>query len=348
MNNSTNKFEEKMFARGRVQAVQLHQRRGMATNPNDIKKRIKGTQAIKKITKSMQMVSAAKLKGDEQRLIRGITFGRGLLSMLPEKSYTSETETLPEPTSKKSLVAVISTDKGLCGGINSFATKMTRQVFDALNKHAGAPSPILIFGGKSEGQLRRTHGSYIVAVIDECWKMPMNFATAGGMATELINAVSKSESDQISLVFNSYKSKIKYDTTVQRIPNFPALMAKDDEIPAPLNGFELEPDSATDAVQNFYEFAVATTLYGACLDNATAEQSSRMQAMDNATKNAGEMIDKLLLEYNRARQSKITTELIEIISGAESLKGWAWSNEHDHDDECVSHNVFKSENNFKT
>lgn len=300
---------------------QLPQRRSMGTNPNDIKKRIKGTQAIKKITKSMQMVSAAKLKGDEQRLQRGITFGRGLLSLLPEKSYNSETEPAPEPTSKKALIAVISTDKGLCGGINSFATKMTRNVHEHLNKYAGAPSPILVFGGKSEGQLRRTHGQYLVAVVDECWKQPMNFAVAAGMATELLNAATNKEADQIDLVFNSYKSKINYETTVQRIPIFPVLMQRDDEIPAPLNAFELEPDSATDAVQNLYEFAVASFLYGACLDNATSEQSSRMQAMDNATKNAGEMIDKLLLQYNRARQSKITTELIEIISGAESLKG---------------------------
>jgi F-type H+-transporting ATPase subunit gamma len=310
-----------MFARGRQQVVQLHQRRYMGTNPNDIKKRIKGTQAIKKITKSMQMVSAAKLKGDEQRLARGITFGRGLLSLFPEKSYTSEAPVMPEPTAKNPLIAVISTDKGLCGGINSYASKMTRQVHEAHTKATGKPAPVLVFGSKSEGQLRRTHGDYLVAVIDECWKAPMNFSVAGGMASELINAANKTAADQISLVFNSYKSKIKYDTTVQRIPNFPALLQQNDDVPAPLSNFELEPDSATDAVQNLYEFAVAATLYGACLDNATAEQSSRMQAMDNATKNAGEMIDKLLLQYNRARQSKITTELIEIISGAESLKG---------------------------
>jgi F-type H+-transporting ATPase subunit gamma len=301
--------------------AQLQQRRNMGTNPNDIKKRIKGTQAIKKITKSMQMVSAAKLKGDEQRLVRGSTFGKGLLSLLPEKSYTSEQETPPEPTSKNALIAVISTDKGLCGGINSFATKMTRLVHEAHTKASGKPMPVLIFGGKSEGQLKRTHGSYIVEVVDECWKQPMNFSVAAGMAGELISAANKTGADQISLVFNSYKSKIKYDTTVQRIPNFPVLLQQNDEVPAPLSDFELEPDSATDAVQNLYEYTVAVTLYGACLDNATAEQSSRMQAMDNATKNAGEMIDKLLLAYNRARQSKITTELIEIISGAESLKG---------------------------
>lgn len=291
----------------------------MATNLNDIKKKIKGTQAIRKITKSMKMVSAAKLKGDETRLKKGITFGRGFVHLLPEPAYTSENENPPAPSSKNALVAVISSDKGLCGGINSFATKMTRSVHDAIRlQEGGTGSPMVIFGGKSEGQLRRTHGQLLLAVVDECWKMPMNFAVASGMTTELLKAASSS--DQINIVYNSYVSKIKYDTTVQRIPNLEQVFAATDALPAPLDQYELEPEGA-DFVQNFNEFSLATTLYGICLDNATAEQSARMQAMDNATKNAGEMIDKLLLIYNRARQAKITTELIEIISGAESLKG---------------------------
>lgn len=294
------------------------QRRTFATNLNDIQKQIKGTQAIRKITKSMKMVSAAKLKGDETRMKKGITFGRGFLHLLPEKRYTSETEPQPAPTSNNALVAVISSDKGLCGGINSFATKMARTVHDALQKQTGNPSPLVVFGGKSEGQLKRTHGDYLLAVVDECWKNPMNFAVASGMATQLLKA--SAQSDQINIVYNSYVSKIKYDTTVQRIPNFEQVFAASDNLPAPLDAYELEPEGA-DFVQNFNEFALATTLYGICLDNATAEQSARMQAMDNATKNAGEMIDRLLLIYNRARQAKITTELIEIISGAESLKG---------------------------
>jgi len=309
-----------MLLRGHQAIFQGSQRRSMATNPNDIKKRIKGTQAIKKITKSMQMVSAAKLKGDELRMKKGIVFGRSMLSLFPEKSYTSE-EPAPEVSAKKPLIAVISSDKGLCGGINSFATKMTKLVHEQHQKALGSPPAVLIFGGKSEGQLRRTHGSYLVAVIDECWKQPMNFAVASGMATEMMNAAKKTEADQISLIFNSYRSKIKYDTTCQRIPNMFFQFSKNDEVPAPLDQYELEPDTNNDIIQNLYEFSVATTLFGACLDNATSEQSSRMQAMDNATKNAGEMINKLTLEYNRARQSKITTELIEIISGAESLKG---------------------------
>lgn len=272
--------------------------------------------------RSMQMVSAAKLKGDESRLQRGITFGRGLLSLLPEKAYTIEDAVAPEPTAKKAIVAVLSTDKGLCGGINSFATKMTRMVYDAVSKkNAGYANPLLVFGGKSEGQLRRTHGKYIFAVVDECWKSPMNFAVASGMATELLNATASTDADQINLIYNSFKSKIKYDTSAQRIPNFAKALAEGDDVPAPLNEYELEPDTTTDAVQNLYEYVVGVTLFGTCLDNAASEQSSRMQAMDNATKNAGEMISKLLLQYNRARQSKITTELIEIISGAESLKG---------------------------
>jgi len=171
--------------------------------------------------------------------------------------------------------------------------------------------------------LRRSHGKYVKGSIDECWKSPMNFAVAGGMATSLLNAVREGGFDEIDLVSNSFKSMIKYLTICQRIPNFEQMLVRQEGggLPAPLDKYELEPDSASEAVQNLFEWTVAITLYGACIDNACAEQSSRVQAMDGATKNAGEMIDKLLLEYNRARQSKITTELIEIISGAESLKG---------------------------
>lgn len=296
--------------------------RNMGVNPNDVKKRIKSTQSIAKITKSMKMVSASKFRGDQTRLEKGKTFGRGMLSLYPEKAYSAEDPVQPEPKAKKSLVVVISSDKGLCGGINSFATKMAKSVMD-VNTKKGIASNVVVVGGKSEGQLRRTHGSMILCSIDECWKQPMNFAVASGMASEIISAAKAANADEVSIVYNSFKSMIKYLTTVQRVPNWEAQMASAEggEAPEPLNRFELEPDSTEECVQNLYEFSMATTLYGICLDNACSEQSSRMQAMENATKNANEMISKLLLVYNRARQSKITTELIEIISGAESLKG---------------------------
>jgi len=289
---------------------------------SDIKKRIKGTTSIRKITKSMKMVSAAKLRGDQTRLANGAPFGRSARPFLPAL-YSIEDASPPEVTAKKGMVAVVSTDKGLCGGINTFSTRMTKLVLDQHEKKGDAGVGLYIYGMKSEGQLRRTHGKYVKGSIDECWKQPMNFAEASGMSSALLAAVKEGGYDEVSLVFNTFKSMIKYLTVVQRVPNFETLLAKQEAggLPAPLDKYELEPDSSTEAVQNFFEWTMATTLYGACIDNACAEQSSRVQSMDGSTKNAGEMIDKLLLEYNRARQSKITTELIEIISGAESLKG---------------------------
>lgn len=301
----------------------FQQVRNMGINPNDVKKRIKSTQSIAKITKSMKMVSASKLRGDQTRLEKGIAFGRGALALYPEKVYSAEDSVQPEPKAKKSLVVVVSSDKGLCGGINSFASKQCKAVVEQ-NAKKSIESNIVIIGGKSEGQLRRSHGKMVLTSIDECWKQPMNFAVASGMASEILAAANQAKADEISIVYNSFKSMIKYLTSVQRIPNWEMALASEEsggDAPAPLNAYELEPDSTQDCVQNLYEFALATTLYGICLDNATAEQSARMTAMDNATKNANEMISKLLLIYNRARQSKITTELIEIISGAESLKG---------------------------
>ena len=287
-------------------AVQ-QQSRGLAANPNDIKKRIKSTQSIKKITKSMKMVSAAKLRGDQTRLERGIVFGRSALSIIPEKPQSAEEELKPT-TSKKTLVAVLSSDKGLCGGINSFATKMARQVIADAAKVPGAAQPgLVVYGGKSEAQMRRTYAQYFVKNVDECFKNPMNFATASGMASELIEAARQGEYEEIALVYNHFKSLIKYETTVQRMPNIEQQLAKTEDVPAHLAAYELEPDSQQEAIQNLFEFTVATTLFGAAIDNAASEQSSRMAAMDNASKNASDMIDKLTLIYNRARQAKITT-----------------------------------------
>jgi F-type H+-transporting ATPase subunit gamma len=282
---------------------------------------IKSTQAIRKITKSMKMVSAAKFRGDLARLEAGRLFGRSALSLLPDQSYTLEN--LPtEVPSKKVLIAVLSSDKGLCGGINSFSTKMTKVVYNMMEKKDPTNPPgLFIVGNKSEAQLRRSHVKVTLKAIDECWKAPMNFAVASGMATELLSAARDGSYDEIDLIYNHFKSMIKYETTVQRIPNMELALARTDEVPVPIDGYELEPDSNSEAIQNLYEYSVAMTLFGSAIDNATAEQSARMTAMENATKSAGEMIDKLLLLYNRARQAKITTELIEIISGAESLKG---------------------------
>jgi F-type H+-transporting ATPase subunit gamma len=128
----------------------------------------------------------------------------------------------------------------------------------------------------------------------------------------------------MELVYNEYKSKIAFTTTRFKIPNMIKQVADskegDDIMPAALKEYDIEPEFKQEALKSLYEYGLASTLLAASLENATSEQSSRMSAMENATKNAGEMIDKLSLKYNRARQASITTELIEIISGAAALE----------------------------
>ena len=239
-------------------------------------------------------MSTAKYRGDATRREKSLLFGRALWSLFPEPRYMPDT--LTPTTAKNSLVVVVSSDKGLCGAINSFASKLARQVSADAAKAQGAAPGLVVIGSKSEAQLRRGYSKDMVKTIDENWKQPMNFATASGIASEILEASRARKSDEIALVYNSFKSMIKNDTVVLRIPHFENLLLQKEDTPAPLDKFELEPDSTSEAVQNLFEFAFASTLYGALMDNAAAEQSSRMTAMDNASKNAGDMIDRLLLQ----------------------------------------------------
>jgi F-type H+-transporting ATPase subunit gamma len=141
--------------------------------------------------------------------------------------------------------------------------------------------------------------------------VPYNFDLASSLAQEVIAG----QYDAVHLVYNRFKSAIAYVPTIRT--NLPLL----DPNSPKLTSFEVEPENDAETLQNFFEYTLASQIYYGLLENATAEQSSRMNAMENASKNAGEMISKLTLQYNRARQARITTELIEIISGASALKG---------------------------
>ena len=149
----------------------------------------------------------------------------------------------------------------------------------------------------------------------------MNFNKALSIA-ERITAIE--DVDYVRIAYNRFVNSITYETEFKDVVNFTSFDSIDEDnadLPTPLNRYELEYESNQEALANIYEYGLAVELYGCLLESATSEQSSRMSAMDNASKNAGEMVEKLTVQFNRARQAKITTELIEIISGAESLKG---------------------------
>lgn len=295
------------------------QQRGFAENLKAIQMRIVSTGNIQKITKSMKMVSAAKLRGDQMRLANGRQFGA---SFAPVFNAVLGAEDVPLAESQNPLYVVISSDRGLCGGVNNFIAKATRLAVEE-DIAAGKNPKILVLGDKANAPLVRAFPDRVVGQVHERTKTPANFSKALLMADRIIGA--RPGTDVYRLVYNKYMSAIRYDTTIQDVPNYPLLAQTEDaernDAPFPLNKYEGEMESSEEGMANFLEFGLATQLYGCIVDSATSEQSARMQAMDNASKNAQEMVEKLKIRYNRARQSKITTELIEIISGAESLKG---------------------------
>ncbi len=203
----------------------------------------------------------------------------------------------------------MTTDKGLCGGVNTILCRMTRQLMARLTAE-GKDYDLFVLGEKGRGQLRRQFADKIVGCATDR-VMPYNFDLACAMVQDTLVG----DYDSIHLVYNEFKSAIAYTPSIKTIT--PLL----DPASPFLYSYEVEPDNDRETLLNFFEYTFACQMYHSLMENATSEQSSRMNAMENASKNAGEMINKLTLQYNRARQARITTELIEIISGASALKG---------------------------
>uniref|UniRef100_A0A7S4QL55 ATP synthase subunit gamma, mitochondrial n=1 Tax=Ditylum brightwellii TaxID=49249 RepID=A0A7S4QL55_9STRA len=285
------------------------QSRGMATE-KQIFNQIQSTKNIQKITSSMKMVSAAKLKGDEQRLATAIPFNSWTTALCGEPTLVEDAtfEELPQ----KTLIVPVTTDKGLCGGVNSFITRGVKDCVSKLNAQ-GKECDIVVIGDKGRGQLRRFHGDIIKRSCTEVIS-PGTFSLAAALTTELMAAGAK-DYDAIMVIYNSYVNAAVYKQRYKLIKPFSG--EGEDE---PMMMHEFEPDTKSEVLGDLYEYMLTSQVYHSFMDGAAAEQSSRMAAMENASKNAGEMIDKLTLQYNRARQARITTELIEIISGASALE----------------------------
>eukprot|EP01033_Poteriospumella_lacustris_P003403 gene3403-2516_t len=281
------------------------QTRGMATE-KQLKTRINGTKNIAKITKSMKMVSAAKLRGDQQRLAAADPFAAWAANITGKERALENFDPVEFP--QRNLIVTMTTDKGLCGGVNSILTRMTRQLLNKMDSQ-NKSYELFVLGEKGRAQMRRGYGSkFLASATDRL--APYNFDLAAALTQDALDG----QFDAIHLVYNEFVSAIAYTPSIKTI--VPLL----DPASATLYPYEVEPENDPETLQNFFEYTLATQVYHSLLENATSEQSSRMNAMENASKNAGEMIEKLTLQYNRARQARITTELIEIISGASALK----------------------------
>jgi F-type H+-transporting ATPase subunit gamma len=209
---------------------------------------------------------------------------------------------------QKNLIVAMTTDKGLCGGVNAILCRLTRDLLLKLDSE-GKSADLYVMGDKGRGILSRQFTDKIKITATERI-MPYTFDLASTLAQDAIGG----EYDQIHIVYNEFTSAIAY---VPSIKSIKPLVDPADEF---LFDIDVEPENDTETLANFYEYTLATQIFHSLMDNAASEQSSRMSAMENASKNAQEQIEKLQLKYNRARQARITTELIEIISGAAALE----------------------------
>ncbi|RWS26299.1 ATP synthase subunit gamma-like protein [Leptotrombidium deliense] len=274
--------------------------RGMATL-KDIRVRLKSVKNIQKITQSMKMVSAAKYARAERDLKTARNYGEGA------QSFYERSEMKPETPNPGTLVVALTSDRGLCGAVHSSVAKKIRALM--ANDPNAANIKIVTIGDKAKAMLAKQFPNNILLMFNDFGKKPPTFGDAVMVANSIIE--SGHEFNEGIIIFNKFKSVVSYNTT--EIPVF----SLDAITNAPKIALYDSLDS--DVLRSYQEYSLASLVFYAMKENACSEQSSRMSAMDNASKNAGEMIQKLTLSFNRTRQAVITRELIEIISGAAAL-----------------------------
>lgn len=280
-----------------------------AVNEKVVKLRMKSVGSIQKITKAMKMVAASKMRMDLVRLEAGKNFGLSTVqSIFANEGYLQKKNL--SFSIKKTLAVPITSDRGLCGGVNS---SIVREVKTMVGNDR-ARYKIFVIGEKGTSALVRPLPDCLHTSVSEC-VYPMNFTVAASLAHQITALAEEEQCDNIVIVYNEFVSiiasairKIEILSRKHFLQQFKYVVRHDTE----------EPDKDFSKFY-YYELYVASQLYHALLQNAASEQTARMNAMENASKNAKEMLEKLSLTYNKARQARITTELVEIISGAVAL-----------------------------
>jgi len=267
--------------------------RGMATL-KDIETRLKSVKNIKKITSSMKMVSAAKFTRAEKALKPARVYGTGAAALYDKNEFA---------VGEDKLYVAISSDRGLCGGIHSGLGR----IFKALHLESPVKKSIIV-GDKAKLILLKTMGDTYLSTFNNVGKKQSSFTDALEIAEEILSH----EFDSADIAFNRFVNVVSYKPTITPIPSVANIESND-----AVYAYD-EVDS--EVVRCYQEFSLANIIHHALKEQECSEQSARMNAMENATRNGGEMIDKLQLQYNRTRQAVITRELIEIISGANALE----------------------------
>lgn len=292
----------------------------------DLRVRITSVKSTQKITSAMKMVSAAKLRRAQASAEEGRPYAQSMERMLSGLISSLPTlDTAPKLLSgfgadHKHLLVVVTADRGLCGGFNSNIVRETKRRIAQLLRE-GKEVKILCIGRKGRDALRREYGRLIEDSIENVTRNGAQFAPARDIARNLRTKYEAREFDVCTLLYNTFKSAMSQVVTAKQIIPFPTSSLRAPTTPAETiqsAAYDLEPEEDA-LLEALLPANLAMQIFASLLESYASEQGARMTAMDNATRNAGDMINKLTLTYNRSRQAAITKELIEIISGAEAI-----------------------------
>jgi F-type H+-transporting ATPase subunit gamma len=285
----------------------------------DLKNRIDSVKSTRKITKAMQMVAAAKLRRAQEAAENARPYAERMRAVMAGLAASvGDSDTAPRllrgsGSDQTHLLVIITSERGLAGAFNSSITRLGRIRLEKLLGQ-GKKVKVLTVGRKGRDMLKRDHGEKFVGHVDMSEMKRASYDDARGIAQDIIRRFDEGEFDVATIFFNTFESVISQVPTEQQV-----IPAKFDEDEADASTvYDYEP-SEEGILADLLPRAIATQIFAALLENQASEQGARMSAMDNATRNAGDMIERLTIEYNRSRQAAITTELIEIIAGAEAL-----------------------------
>jgi F-type H+-transporting ATPase subunit gamma len=286
----------------------------------DLKNRIGSVKSTRKITKAMQMVAAAKLRRAEEAAQASRPYAERFNAVMAGLAKSvGDSPGAPRllagtGSDRTHLLVVMTSERGLCGGFNTSIVKLAKQKIEEL-KAQGKTVKVLTVGKKGREQLRRDYGNLLIGHVDLSDVKRVGYVNAQEIARGVLDRFAAEEFDVATIFFSRFQSVIAQVPTAQQI--IPAKFEASDDA-AVSTIYDYEPSEEA-ILADLLPRGVATQIFAALLENAASEQGARMTAMDNATRNAGDMIDRLTIVYNRSRQASITKELIEIISGAEAL-----------------------------
>ena len=288
---------------------------------DDLRKRISSVKSTQKITKAMKMVAAAKLRKAQEMAEKGRPYSEKMDVIIQNLSRAiNDPSNAPKllfgtGENKTHLCIVMTADRGLCGGFNTNICKLAKNYFNKVLKES-KNLKIITVGSKGLDQLKREYNKYIIKKINFKDKKNISFKDAELIGNEIVKLFQNKEFDKCFIFYNKFKNVISQIPQQQQV--IPAKLENKDKKDEEKSSYEFEPEE-DEILEDLLPKNISTQIFKAFLENSASEQGSRMTAMDNATRNAGDLVDKLTINYNRSRQASITKELIEIISGAESL-----------------------------